>query len=167
MTLSDETCCFVRQNSKNGYHVQKAAKADFIIWIENKQKNKGLELWLDIQFLCHYNTEPINRFDCALFKYITVYNYTHTSKQKFHLCWKQRIPFYSNDVIFMYGYFMILSYEITNKSHFVIQSCWAPYNCPHFDLTNHDGFIPLEHARTIDDLYSGHHYTVSNFNEEC
>ena len=56
----------------------------------NIKQNKGIKLWSEVQSMCHYTTEPINRFDCALFKYITVYNYTRTSKQKFHSCQKQK-----------------------------------------------------------------------------
>ena len=137
MTTSDETCCFIRRNSKNGYHIQKAAKADFVIQNEGKQKqNKGMELWSKVQSLCHYTTEPINGLDHILFKHIIVYNYTRTSKQKFPFCVrsKRRIPFYSNDVIFMYEYCTTLSYKITNKSCSIIRSRRVPYNCPLFKI---------------------------------
>ena len=49
----------------------------------NMKQKKGIILWSKVQSMCHYTTEPINIFDCALFKFITVYNYTRTSKQKF------------------------------------------------------------------------------------
>ena len=49
----------------------------------NIKQNKEIKLWSKVQSMSLYTTEPIDRFDCALFKYITVYNYTRTSKQKF------------------------------------------------------------------------------------
>ena len=56
--------------------------------------------------------------------------YVHQNKNSRSCRIKRRIPFYSNDVIFMYGYFTTSSYEITNKSCSVIRSRRIPYNCP-------------------------------------
>ena len=46
----------------------------------NIKQKKGIKLWSEVQSMCNYSTEPIDRLDCALFKYIIV---TRTSKQKF------------------------------------------------------------------------------------
>jgi hypothetical protein len=74
--------------------------------------------------------KPMNCRTAERVNKLFIITQVHENKNS-HLCWKQmKDTFYSTDVIFVYEYFMTSSYEITNKSHFVIQTHCAPYNCP-------------------------------------
>jgi len=89
MTTAEETLCLVRRNSKNGCHIQKASKTDFIRQHNHNHKTKSgnwtvNENWTYVSL--YHLAYPHIAF--ALFKHIIVNNNARTSKQK--------LPFMSN-----------------------------------------------------------------------
>ena len=83
-TLSDKMQCFVRQNSKNGYCLQKAAKAGFVIQNGNKYDIiKGTWSLSRVHSMTPHTAETIDMLLRALLKYIIVYTAKSTPKQKF------------------------------------------------------------------------------------
>jgi len=98
----------------------------------------GIHLRTIVRLKSKHTAEPIDMSHTSIFKLLHVYIYTSTSKQKIpvRVRGKIRIPFYSTDVVFTYGYFTTSSYKITIKSCSGIRSPGAPYNCPHVMFNN-------------------------------